>query len=101
MGKKPHHVPSVGEVVIAEALEAHLDPAHPDSASSRGLPADPWESDWSRVLTSTLPEVIAAERSSIVTSLKTFWPNDWVSPGGGASTIAGDPGPSISRAGTP
>ena len=99
MGVKPPHMSSVAEQTITSAIEAHIDPGHEDSPHTRGLPLDPWDSDWSMVLTSTLPEVHAASRTSIVTTLRTFWPNDRTSPGGCASTVAGDPGPSASRVG--
>ena len=100
LGVKPPHVSSVATQTIASAVEAHTDPAHLDSPQSRSLPLDPWDSDWSRVRTSTRPEVVASERTSIVTSLHTFWPDrSSTHPGGSASTIAGDPGPSASRVG--
>ena len=100
LGVKPPHIASVAEQTVASAIEAHIDPGHQDSPHARGLPLDPWDSDWSRVLTSTLPEVHASDRTSIVTSLRTFWPDRSPShPGGSASTVVGDPGPSASRAG--
>ena len=84
---------------ITSAIEAHSDPAHEDSPQEKGLPLDKWASDWSAVRTSTLPEIYASGKTSIATSLRAYWPDPRVSPGGGASTVAGDPGFSASQAG--
>ena len=97
-GPTPHWKISISESTILDVQRAHFDPANPVSASAKHLPEDKLAGGWAEIHTSTPAEVFASGKPRAHEwSIRSYWPDIHVMPGGGASTVCNDPGASASR----